>query len=229
MTLMAKQYLVLGANGVLGKAIASELIAAGAEVIGTARTNESASNLAPNLKQALLLDLESPDSIATFTNYLNNADVAIDGIVNATGRVGFGALSETSAIDAARLMQINHLGPSSVIGTLLPLLAKSPNDPTVLSISGVVAEKVFPGMSAYIASKSAHSAWLKALALEARRSKIRVIDARPGHTETGLASRPLFGTAPAFAQGMSPEHVASVIVSALASNLTDLPSEAFSS
>jgi cyclic-di-GMP-binding biofilm dispersal mediator protein len=56
-----------------------------------------------------------------------------------------------------------------------------------------------------------------------------VMDARPGHTETGLASRPLFGSAPAFPTGMAAEFVASKIVEGILNGATELPSEAFSS
>jgi short-subunit dehydrogenase len=220
-----KTILIVGANGALGQLIAAKLTAAGYSVIGTARTNESAANLPTGLKQGLLLDLESQDSINTLTNYV--AQSPLDGIVIASGMVGFGSIQDTSAANASRLMQINHLGPAAVISALLPTLANSTNEPFVASISGVVAEKVFPGMSAYVASKTAHSTWLRAFALEARRVKVRVLDARPGHTETGLANRALFGTAPAFATGFAPESVAETIVRGIIDGLTELPSEAF--
>jgi cyclic-di-GMP-binding biofilm dispersal mediator protein len=82
-------------------------------------------------------------------------------------------------------------------------------------------------MTAYIASKTAHAAWLRALALEVRRSKVRVLDAHPGHTETGLAGRAVFGAAPAFPTGMTAEHVVDVIVSAIVADETALASERF--
>ena len=192
----------------------------GVKIVGPA-------NLPAELTQKLLLDLESQTSIDQLSDYLLASDTPLDGIINASGRVGFGTIAETSVENSHRLMQINHFGPAQTIARLLPQLAKSANEPFVLSITGVVAEKVFPGMSAYVTSKTAHSTWLKALALEARRQKIRVIDARPGHTETGLATRPLFGTAPAFAQGMAPEHVVSVIITAIETGITDLPSDSF--
>ena len=224
-----KTFLVIGANGALGREISNQLMSQGFAVIGTARSNESASSLPAGLKQALLLDLEDQTSIDTLTNYLSNSTESLDGIVNAAGRVGFGPVTETSARDAQRLMQINHLGPAAVFSALLGKLATSTKEPVVASINGVVAEKVFPGMSAYVASKTAHSTWLKAFAMEARRVKVRVLDARPGHTETGLATRPLFGTAPAFPTGMTAEFVASKIVEGLLNGSTELPSEAFSS
>jgi short-subunit dehydrogenase len=227
MGLNGSQFLVIGANGVLGNLLSKKLIEGGATVIGTARTNESAASLPDELTQKLLLDLESQTSIQQLVDYLVGSDTRIDGIINSAGRVGFGTIAETTLEDAHRLMQVNHFGPAQTIARLLPQLAKSTNEPFVLSITGVVAEKVFPGMACYITSKTAHSTWLKALALEARRQKIRVIDARPGHTETGLATRPLFGTAPAFAQGMTPEHVTSVIINGIEAGITELPSDSF--
>ena len=58
----------------------------------------------------------------------------------------------------------------------------------IVNISGVIAEQNLPGMAAYGASKAAVASFDEALAREARRAKVRVIDARP-HTETGLADR----------------------------------------
>lgn len=221
-----KNFLVIGANGELGKRIATRLSALGI-VSGTARTNETASSLPQNLGERLLLDLADPDSIETLGNYLVGKAAPIDGVIVAAGRVGFGSSQDTSAEHAARLMQVNHLGPADLISRLFPLLAQSSHNPFVISITGVVAEKPFPGMSAYVASKTAHSAWLKAFQLEARRAGIRVIDARPGHTETGLATRPLFGNAPNFPQGMNPDHVADVILRAAVGEYNELPSEVF--
>jgi len=227
MNLQGSTVLVIGANGFFGRLTAEKLIAMGANVIGTARSNESAANLPAGLTQGLLLDLESAESIATLTGYLSTSGAQLDAIINAAGVVGFGPAAETSARDAQKLMQVNHLGPSAVISDLLPVLAKSAREPFVLSISGVVAEKVFPGMPAYVASKTAHSVWLKAFSLEARRSKVRVIDARPGHTETGLATRAVFGVAPAFPQGMTPQHVVDKIFEAIASGATEVASADF--
>ena len=64
---------------------------------------------------------------------------------------------------------------------------------------------------------------------EARRAKVRVIDARPPHTETGLADRAIAGEPPAFPPGLTPDAVAATIVAALADDsVKDLPSGAFS-
>ena len=67
----------------------------------------------------------------------------------------------------------------------------------------------------------------EALTREARRSGIRVIDARPPHTETGLSSRAIAGDPPKFPVGLDPTKVAQRIVRAIADGETDLPSTVF--
>ena len=97
----------------------------------------------------------------------------------------------------------------------------------IVNISGVIAETNLPGMAAYGASKAAVRAFDQALAREARRRNMRVLDARPPHTETGLAQHPLTGIAPRMPQGLAPAHVAAIICDALEAGLSDLPSTAF--
>ncbi len=91
----------------------------------------------------------------------------------------------------------------------------------------MIAEQNLPGMAAYGASKAAVASFDEALAREARRAKVRVIDARPPHTETGLAGRAIEGQAPRMPEGLSPETVAKVIAEAIDGDVADLPSRAF--
>lgn len=228
---MDQRIVVVGASGVLGSGISQRLVASGARVVGTASNMESLERIPSGVESRWVLHLDDPASIAAVTSGITETE-GVDGVVIASGIVAFGAISETPPEVADELMQVNHLGPASVIARLLPALsasAEAGRHPFVASICGVVAERVFPGMAAYAASKTAHSTWLKALRMEVRRPAIRVIDARPGHTETGLAGRAIFGLAPRMPQGMDPAHVADVIVGAISGDATDVASEAFGS
>ncbi len=229
-TLAGKRILLVGATGAFGRLLADGLAAAGASVLATARNNESAARISSAAALRLLLDLEQPASIKTLTDYLSADENSLDGVVVASGVVGFAAASQTEPGDATKLMQINHLGPSQLLGALASKLKSSGEalrEPFILSMPGVVAEKDFAGMSAYSASKSAHAKFLATLAIEFRRDKIRVISARPGHTETGLAGRAIFGSAPAMPAGMTPEHVVNRLLQAIVGDETDLPSTEF--
>jgi cyclic-di-GMP-binding biofilm dispersal mediator protein len=229
--LRGRKILVLGASGALGSLITSKLIEAGAQVLATTSSNDNADRIPSAASVRLLLDLNSPQSIEVLVQYLVQSEAEIDGIVNATGLVAFGPASELTAETIDRLTGVNLLGPIKIISGLIETLKRSAaqgNQPFILNISGVVAESPMAGLAAYSATKAALWAFDQALTREVRRDGIRVMDARPGHTETGLATRAIAGNAPAFAAGMTPDSVASRIVTAILGGETDLPSSAFS-
>lgn len=225
MDFSGKTVLVVGASGVLGSEAVRQLSAKGARVLGTCRTSDSAGSIPAEAALKLTVDLSSPASIDLLCDYLTQNE-KIDGLILAAGRVGFGDSQSTDAKNLAELTQINFTGPAQLTSRLVPLLTAG-REPFVAAITGVVAEKVFPGMHAYTAGKTALSAWLSSLRMELRRSGVLVIDARPGHTETGLATRAMFGTAPSFPAGMTAEHVVSVILNGIAAGTTVLESSAF--
>jgi cyclic-di-GMP-binding biofilm dispersal mediator protein len=86
----------------------------------------------------------------------------------------------------------------------------------IANISAVVADQPMAGLAAYSAAKAGLTAFDVAFRREMRRTKVRVIDARPPHMETGLATRPLAGEAPGLAQGRNPREVADELVAAIA-------------
>ncbi|MBU4465716.1 MAG: SDR family NAD(P)-dependent oxidoreductase [Actinobacteria bacterium] len=132
--------------------------------------------------------------------------------------------------DLDLLFAVNAIGPIRLVRAATPALVASAaegREPFVVTLSGIVSELPTAGIAAYSASKSALAAFAKASARGLKRTGVRLIDARPGHTETGLASRPIFGTAPKFPAGLTPETVVDRIVVAIASSENDLPSTAF--
>jgi cyclic-di-GMP-binding biofilm dispersal mediator protein len=176
------------------------------------------------------LDLENQDSIDTLTNYINSSVEVIDGIVIAAGLVAFGSIHETPNSIQSRLMQVNALGPINLVRQLLPKLQRSADSgkhPFVVSISGVIAENPMAGLAAYSSSKTAMHGFAIAAAKELKKLGIRWLDARPGHTDSGLAGRAIFGTAPNFGSGMQVEHVVSRIIQAIKADEKDLPSNSF--
>lgn len=219
---VGKKILVVGANGAFGVEFCNQLMARGASIFGTARSAESSVRLRADLEQRLLLDLESSASIQQLANYLQH----LDGIVIASGIVAFGSIESTPPSVFDSLMRVNALGPIELISALLPKL-KSGNEPFVVTISGVISEQPMAGLSAYSASKTALAGFTFAAAKELRKDGIHVLDARPGHTESGLVSRAIFGTAPNFGVGKAVPNVVSSILDAVESDERDLPSSAF--
>jgi cyclic-di-GMP-binding biofilm dispersal mediator protein len=94
-------------------------------------------------------------------------------------------------------------------------------------LSAIVAEHPTAGMAFYSATKAALTAFDRALARELRRRRVDVIDIRPPHTETGLAQRPVAGTAPRLPRGLAPDVVAQKIVEAIEGGAREVASGDF--
>ena len=213
-----KVALVAGGTGGLGRLIAAELSARGCTVVTCSRGPSSD-------YQHVVADLRSPEATRDVINTVLAQHGSLDIVVNAMGVVAFGEIVSTSIDAVEELFLTNTFGHIFLMQSALPVMTKGS---VLVGISGVIAEQNLPGMAAYGASKAAVRSFNEALSRESRRLGVRVIDARPPHTETGLATRAIAGTAPNFPQGLSPISVAQRIVLAIASGEVDLPSSAFS-
>ena len=212
--------LVVGATGGLGSLLSQQLEEAGATVLRSGRASA-----------ALAADLRVEGAAASLIEAAAAVHGRLDGLVIAAGVVAFGPASELSDATLRELFEVNTLAPVRLVRAATPHLAaaaQSGGAPFVVTLSGVVAESPTAGLAAYSASKAALAAFTQAASRELRRASIRIIDARPGHTETALSTHPLEGTAPAFPAGLAPEAVAARIVRAIVDGEKDLPSGAFS-
>ena len=92
--------LVAGATGGLGSRFVAQLAHAGAHVTAVGRDPERLAMLDVDLAQAIALDLRLPNACASAVHTAASRG-PIDLLVNATGVVAFGTVSELS-IDARR-------------------------------------------------------------------------------------------------------------------------------
>ena len=216
-----KHVVVVGATGVLGARVAAHLAAAGARVSAIVRDHTRLDGA--SVFQYALADVT--DTAAMRVAFASVASVApIDGVVNASGVVAFGGIGELDDATLAKLFAVNATAPIVMLRESATLIA---DGGFFVNISGVVATQPVAGMAAYSASKAAAWAAMSAVARELRRRQIDVIDARPPHTETGLASRAIAGVAPKMPVGLTPDVVAARIVAAIVVGERDLPVEAF--
>ncbi|MDJ0322587.1 SDR family NAD(P)-dependent oxidoreductase [Cryobacterium sp. PH31-AA6] len=221
--------LVVGASGGLGREIARLLADGGARVIlsGRDRTKLEALGIPGTV---LVADLNDPEAIGDLVAAAVSVHGRLDGIVNAAGVVAFGPASALSDATLTELFAVNTLAPIRLLRAsieALTLSAEQGRDPFVLTISGVVSESPTANLAAYSASKAGLAAFGQAAARELRRVGIRIVDARPGHTETALSTHPISGTAPRFPSGHEPAAVAQRLVEAIVGGERDVPSTAF--
>ena len=219
-----KVALIAGGTGGLGSALATELRSRGCIVVTVSRTQLTQSTQSPDPNH-IAADLRSPDSATAVIDQIIAKHGALNIVINAMGVVAFGEISATSIDTVEEVFLTNTFGH---IFLMQAALRKISQGSVLVGISGIIAEQNLPGMSVYGASKAAVRSFDEALAREARKVGVRIIDARPPHTETGLASRAVAGTALKFPRGLEPVAVAQRIITAIANGETDLPSTSFS-
>lgn len=205
---------LVGATGGMGRALRAELETRGATVVGFARSTQPA------------IDVRDARAGEVVVDHVLAGHGRIDGLIVASGVVAFGDLADTDDVVAEELMLTNALGPLWLVKRALPALAETRG--FVAAITGVVADSPQAGMAAYSASKAALAGGLAAIRRELRRRGVAVIDVRPPHTETGLATRPIAGTAPRLPEGLAPERVAAVAVQAIVDGHDVVAADAFS-
>jgi cyclic-di-GMP-binding biofilm dispersal mediator protein len=214
---------VAGATGGLGRAITTELSKRGATLTLVGQSAERLATIAePGLHY--VADLRSPDACIAAVAAAKAHAGKLDVVVNAVGVVAFGTVVDHSVDTIEELFLTNTFLPIFLAQAALPVLSEGG---AIVNISGVIAEQNLAGMALYGASKAALRSFDEGFAREARRAKIRVIDARPPHTETGLANRPIAGQAPRMPAGLSPQSVAVTLCNAIENGTADLPSTAF--
>ena len=202
-TLDGRVVAVVGATGVLGTEIARVLTGRGATVVRAGRRGEVD-------VVVVLQDAAAGDALVA---HARERFGRLDGVVVAAGVVAFGTLADTDDEVVEEVFLTNAIGPLWLARRLTPALVETRG--FLVHLSGVVASQPMPGMATYSASKAAVAAGLAALGRELRRSGVLVCDAQPPHTETGLATRPLAGRAPAMPRGLDPAAVAERVVAAI--------------
>ena len=221
--------LVVGATGGLGREIARALSSAGATLVLSAR--DLADLAALGVPGAIVpADLTDPAAISRLVEEATSVTGGLDGVVVAAGVVAFGPVTALSPATIERLFAVNTVAPMLLLQaahTALAASAAAGRSPFLLTLSGVVSESPTANLAAYSASKAAIAAFGAAAGRELRRAGIRIIDARPGHTETALSTHPIAGETPRLPRGLDPADVAARIVRAILTDERDLPSTAF--
>jgi NAD(P)-dependent dehydrogenase (short-subunit alcohol dehydrogenase family) len=215
---------VVGASGALGSLVARGAARRGAHLVLAGRDRGRLGDVVQGA-EVVVGDLGDATLGDRVVEAATRAHGRLDGVVNAAGVVAFGTLAETEDAVVEELFLTNVVGPLFLARRVLPALQESRG--FLVNLSAVVAERPMAGMAAYSASKAALTAADRALAKELRRAGVDVVDVRPPHTETGLATRPLAGQAPRLPRGLEPSLVADAVLDAVEGGRGELASDAF--
>lgn len=216
--------LLVGASGGLGRPFATALAARGADLAVAGRDADRLAGLGVAANRMFVFDLSDPGAAEPLIRAAAETMGGLDGVICSAGAVAFGPLDEIPLDILHEIVALDLVGPLVLARAAIPVL---PRGGFILNISGIVAEIPTAGLVSYSAAKAGIAAGFRALAREVRPRGISVIDARPPHTETGLAGRPLHGEAPKMRPGLDPLVVAERLVRAIELDERDVPASSF--
>ena len=185
--LRGKTALVTGGGGGIGREIAAQLKAAGANVAICGRNVEKLEAAAHAIGGALTLpgDLLDDTYVQSCVDRTVETFGGLDILINNAGVALSKPFGETTIEDFDRVMATNVRAPFILIRSALPHLRKARG--RVINIASVVAHKGYPLQSAYAASKHALLGLSKSLANELYEDGVRVHVISPGGVYTDMA------------------------------------------
>ncbi|MBS1071596.1 SDR family oxidoreductase [Gluconobacter cerinus] len=179
--------LITGGGSGIGQALAQRLHDAGNTVIVAGRRQNALDETIAGRANmhALVLDIESPEGIADFTERLLGAYPSLNILINNAGIMRFEDLAQTHDLtDAEATITTNLLGPIRLINSLTDHLVKQP-DAVVINVTSGLAFVPLTTTPTYNATKAAIHSYTIALR-EVLKGKVEVIELAPPAVQTGL-------------------------------------------
>jgi NAD(P)-dependent dehydrogenase (short-subunit alcohol dehydrogenase family) len=209
--------LVTGASSGIGRAAAIMASQMGAKVIlsgrDEARLAECMASLTGEGHLSLPLDLLNEDAIQEYAKVI----AEIDGMVFAAGVAEVIPFRMVSSTHVNRVMQLNFNAPVYLTQALLKR-KKIKNSASLVYISAIADHVAPPGSAIYSASKAALNAFVRSIALEISKFKMRANCVSPGYVKTPMMERLASSTSVDEMVGLAPlgiiqpEEVAASIV-----------------
>ncbi|MDY4789567.1 MAG: SDR family oxidoreductase [Bacteroidales bacterium] len=186
-----KRILVTGASSGIGANIAIECSKMGANIIITGRNNKGLEDTFNKLKgesnKMIIADLKDSKDLENLVLEIDS----LDGLVNNAGinkRVPCGFISED---DIDSVMGINFTSSVLLVKGLLSK-RKIKKGSSIVFISSISVYRPAIGNALYAASKAAIDSYMRVLAIELSKKKIRVNSIHPGMVWTPLVEKSQF-------------------------------------
>jgi len=186
-----KVALVTGGSRGIGRQIALDLAAAGAEVVVAARTIEGAARTVEEIRRgggralALAMDVADDLSVEAAVRELEKAYARIPLLVNNAGIARDALLLRLKREDWTAVLETNLSGVYRLCRALVPSMIRSRYG-RIVNISSVVASTGNPGQAHYAAAKAGIEGFTKSLARELASRNITVNSVAPGFIDTDM-------------------------------------------
>lgn len=201
--------LVTGANGGLGTEVSRSLLAAGATVVGIARSI-AAGEAHDSRFYPVSADLTNPEEVRALVARLAAQFQRIDILAHVMGGFAGGAsVPETDDATWRKMMDINLNAAFYVFRAVVPFMREAGGG-RIIAIASRQAVQPAAGVGAYSASKAALVSLVQTVAIENKDKNIRANAILPGtmNTPANRAAMPQAN----FEKWVQPAHVAKLVV-----------------
>ena len=183
--------MITGSASGLGRDIAEAALAAGKQVVASARRPEELQDLVERYKEgrrAVRQDVTNSEEADAAVARAIQAFGRLDVLVNNAGYAQFAPLEQMSAGDFKGIIDTCFYGVVNTTRAALPVMRKQRSG-VIFQVSSVGARVTRPGNSPYHAAKWAVSGFAEALAQEASVFGVQVCALEPGVIRTNWAKR----------------------------------------
>jgi len=201
---MPQVFFLTGSSRGLGRQIAEAALAAGHQLIATARQPDSLADLVDRYGTQILpvaLDVTDPAGAATAVAAGTNAFGHLDVVVNNAGYANLAAVEDISLADFRAQIDANLFGVVNVTKAALPVLREQGSG-RVIQVSSIGGRLATAGLSAYQTAKWAVGGFSEVLAREVGPLGIKVTVLEPGGMQTDWAGSSM--QVPAISQPYEP-------------------------
>ena len=201
--------LITGANGGLGTEVSRSLLAAGATVVGIARSI-AAGEAHDSQFYPVCADLSNPEEVRALVARLAARFQKIDILAHVMGGfAGGSSVAETDDATWQKMMDINLHAAFYVFRAVVPYMREAGYG-RIIAIASRQAVQPAAGVGAYSASKAALVSLVQTVAIENNDKNIRANAILPGTMNTA-ANRAAMPKAN-FEKWVQPAHVAKLVV-----------------
>ncbi|MEY2421396.1 MAG: hypothetical protein QOI95_1463 [Acidimicrobiaceae bacterium] len=154
MELHGKRVLITGASRGIGEGLARRFAAVGAHVALVARSADAIEKLAADLGgTAHPADLADPAQVATLIDHVEDESGPIDVLVNNAGIDMTKGFTDYTHDEVSRIVQVNLITPMDLCRQVIPGMLRR-GQGHIVNVSSLSACGLYPGLTAYSATKS---------------------------------------------------------------------------
>jgi NAD(P)-dependent dehydrogenase (short-subunit alcohol dehydrogenase family) len=186
---MPQAFFLTGSSRGLGRQIAEAVLAAGHQLVATARRPDSMADLADRYGSQILpvaLDVTDPEAAAAAVAAGTEAFGRLDVVINNAGYANLAAIEDITLADFRAQVDANLFGVVNVTKAALPVL-RTHGGGHIIQVSSIGGRLATAGLSAYQAAKWAVGGLSEVLAQEVGPLGIKVTVLEPGGMQTDWA------------------------------------------